>query len=317
MIDGCGRTIDYLRISLTPSCDLNCFYCQPESSQCSLAGVLDPDQIERFVRAAAGLGVTRVRLTGGEPLLRPDLEEIVARIAAVHGISDISLTTNAQQLEQRAAALKQAGLRRINVSLDTLQPERYRRFTGGGDLQRVFAGLRAAEACGLSPIHLNVVAMKGVNDDEIAALAELTMTHDWDVRFIELMQIGVTRESGRQQLLSADQIWRLLGRPEAAPDSDGAGPARYYCLPKARGKVGLISAVSEHFCGDCNRIRLTSNGKLRLCLLAEDELDFWPLLQPSVSPAELSRALQEAVGLKPSEQPHVPRATRRMSEIGG
>ncbi len=317
MIDGCGRTIDYLRISLTPSCDLNCFYCQPQSRQCSLADVLSPDQIERFVQAAVALGVRRVRLTGGEPLLRPDLEEIVARIAAVREISDISLTTNAQQLEARAAGLKQAGLQRINVSLDTLQPERYRRFTGGGDLQRVFSGLRAAEACGLTPIHLNVVAMKGVNDDEIADLAELTMTHDWDVRFIELMQIGVTRENGRQQLLSAEQIWHLLGKPEAVSHSVGAGPARYYRLPGARGEVGLISAVSEHFCGSCNRIRLTSSGKLRLCLLAEEEIDFWPLLQPSVSPTELSLALQQAVGQKPLEQPLVPRATRRMSEIGG
>jgi len=317
MIDGCGRTIDYLRISLTPSCDLNCFYCQPESRQCSLDDALSPEQIERFVRAAADLGVSHVRLTGGEPLLRPDLEEIVARIAAVHGIKDVSLTTNAQRLEARATALRRAGLQRINVSLDTLQPERYRRFTGGGDLQRVFSGLRAAEAAGIKPIHLNVVAMKGVNDDEIVSLAELTLTHDWDVRFIELMQIGVTRESGQQQLLSAEQIWRLLGKPAPAADSAGAGPARYYRLPGARGRIGLISAVSEHFCGSCNRIRLTSHGKLRLCLLAEEEIDFWPLLHPSVDSAELSRALQAAVALKPLEQPHVPRATRRMSEIGG
>lgn len=317
MLDRCGRTIDYLRISLTPNCDLNCFYCQPEKQETPPAHLLTPEEIERFVLAAASLGVSHVRLTGGEPLLRPDLEDIVRRVAAVQGVSDVSLTTNAQSLAPRAASLKAAGLKRVNVSLDTLRPERYRRFTGGGQLERVFAGINAAEAIGLLPIHLNVVVIKGVNDDEINDLARLTLLHSWDVRFIELMSIGVTRSVGQQQLFSANDIWRLLGEPVKEPSGIGAGPAKYFRLPGALGRVGLISAVSDHFCALCNRIRLTSEGRLRLCLLSEQELDFRALLREGVPIRKLASRLREAISDKPVSQPPLPSATRRMSEIGG
>lgn len=317
MLDHCGRTIDYLRISLTPNCDLNCFYCQPEKQETPISHLLTPEEIERFVLAAATLGVSHVRLTGGEPLLRPDLEDIIRRIAAVQGISDVSLTTNAQSLALRAASLKAAGLNRVNISLDTLSPERYRRFTDGGQLERVFAGINAAEAIGLLPIHLNVVVIKGVNDDEINDLARLTLLHSWDVRFIELMSIGVTRSLDQRQLLSANDIWRQLGEPEKEPSGIGAGPAKYFRLPGALGRVGLISAVSDHFCALCNRIRLTSLGRLRLCLLSEQELDFRALLREGVPIRKLASRLREAISDKPVSQPSLPSATRRMSEIGG
>lgn len=317
MFDRCGRVIDYLRISLTPNCDLNCFYCQPDKQEASTARLLAPEEIERFVRASASLGISHVRLTGGEPLLRPDLEDIVRRVAAIPGVSDVSLTTNAQSLELRALSLRAAGLKRVNISLDTLCPERYSRFTGGGQLERVFAGISAAEAVGLLPIHLNVVAIKGVNDDEISDLAKLTLFHPWDVRFIELMSIGATRNVGQRQLLVAKDIWRLLGEPEPDSTAQGHGPAKYYRLPGALGRVGLISAVSDHFCSECNRIRLTSQGGLRLCLLSEQELDFRSLLAADVPLMELASTLRAAIKDKPVSQPLLPSATRRMSEIGG
>jgi cyclic pyranopterin phosphate synthase len=278
---------------------------------------LTPNEIERFVQAATALGISRIRLTGGEPLLRPDLEEIVQRIAANPGIKDVSLTTNAQRLVERALPLSRAGLRRVNVSLDTLDPDRYRRFTGGGEIDRVWAGLEAAEQAGLLPIHLNVVAIKGVNDDEIVDLAKLTLTHHFDVRFIELMSIGATRNLGSGQLLTAETIRDLLGRPEAVQGEQGAGPAKYYHLPGAKGRVGLISAVSEHFCSGCNRIRLTSFGKVRPCLLTEREYDFRPLLAPESPAEQLQAALSRVISQKPIAQPLSPSATRRMSEIGG
>lgn len=314
MRDQLGREIDYLRISVTTSCNLRCQYCRPSSGCGASHSELGRPQITRFVRAAASLGVRRVRLTGGEPLLRRDLDALVSAIAATPGIDEVSLTTNAQRLADRARSLRRAGLRRVNISLDTLLPERYRRITGGGELVAVWRGLQAAEAAGLNPIHLNVVVVRGVNDDEIMALARLTQDHPWDVRFIELMPFGTL--SRPSDLVSADEIWSALGSPPAAPDESAAGPARYFRLPGAIGRVGLIAAVTQHPCARCNRIRLTAEGKLRPCLLADTEVDLRPLLKSAVPIERLRARLAQVVAAKPAAQPPIPPATA-MSEIGG
>ncbi len=315
MFDGLGREIDYLRISVTPECDLRCYYCLPADLGETHSRLLKAEEIIRFVQVAAGLGVSRVRLTGGEPLLRADLEQIIAGIKSVPGIKEVSMTTNGQRFADRAHALRAAGLDRVNISLDTLQPDRYRRFTNGGDIAKVFAAISAAEHAGIVPIRLNAVVVRGVNDDELLDLANLTIGHPWDVRFIELMSIGEGR-GWHDKVVSAKDIWNALGMPEEVAAKVGGGPARYYRLPGAQGKIGIISAVSEHFCGSCNRIRLTAQGTIRPCLLDDREIDIRPWLAEGAEPL-LAQQLQTTILGKPSAQPQTPRARRRMAEIGG
>jgi cyclic pyranopterin phosphate synthase len=320
-----GRVIDYLRVSVTDRCDLRCVYCTPGPRRRPAAEPLSDDEILRVVRAAARLGVRRVRLTGGEPTLRRGLTRLVADIAGVDSVEEVSLTTNGQRLARMAGELAEAGLRRVNVSLDSLRPERYRQITRGGDLGRVLDGLAAAEAAGLSPIKLNAVVVRGVNDDELLDLARTSVEHPWHMRFIELMPVGNRRDWGagfpgpdNRFMPVAEMRHRLAGMTlEPVGSPAGGGPARSFRLPGAPGTLGFIAPLSERFCRSCNRLRLTSDGRLRPCLLAGADLSIRAALD---SGAELEPLLLQAVAAKP--EGHAldraqPANDLHMCEIGG
>ncbi len=294
------------------------------------ANILRYEEIARVVRAAADLGMSKVRLTGGEPLVRPHVERLVEMIAAMPGIVDISMTTNALLLARHARALANAGLRRINVSLDTLRPERFHLITRLGGIEDVWSGLQAAEDAGLTPIKLNVVVVRGMNDDELAELARLTLTRDWHVRFIELMPVANVGEwgeglpaPGKRHVPVAQMqanIVAELGRLQPTTAPVGNGPAAVYCLPDAKGTLGFISPISQHFCPTCNRLRLTSDGRLRPCLLDEGEVDIRAVLRAGATDKELQDLIVRAVHYKPErhqlDQSIIP-LERVMSQIGG
>jgi cyclic pyranopterin phosphate synthase len=319
LIDSFGRSIDYLRVSVTDQCDLRCQYCRPSTLPLAqpLPNVLTNAEIVAVVRAAALLGVRKVRLTGGEPLLRHGIVELVGSLAAISGISDLSLTTNGLHLETLAPALAAAGLKRVNVSLDTLRPERFVRITGAPGLERVRRGIEAARAAGLQPVKVNAVIMRGVNDDEITDFAALTVRDGWHVRFIEVMPIGQVNDS---LLVSAAEMLAKL--PGATPDDGvvGFGPARGYRLPGATGTIAIISPVTDHFCRGCNRLRLTADGKLRPCLLDDGEVDLHAALHSAAAPDELAALIVQAVANKP-QQHHLAQGCgprqRTMTQIGG
>lgn len=327
LIDSFGRTIDYLRISITDRCNLRCAYCLPPSGMEWLAreNLLSADEIVYVAEAAAGLGVSKIRLTGGEPLVRPDALEIVSRIAAISGIQDVSLTTNAILLEKMAQPLAAAGLKRVNISLDTLNPEKFRRVTRYGDFSRTWSGILAAEAAGLTPIKLNTVVVGGFNTDELLPIASLSKIYPWHIRFIELMPVSNQQEwgdelpAGMQRYVSVQKMRDLLAslnlEPTGAPE--GNGPARTFRISGAPGTVGFISPMGEHFCESCNRLRLTADGHLRACLLIDHEISVREALKTG---EDLSVLLQQAVNQKPKGHElalkHYPEA-RRMAQIGG
>ena len=324
--DRFGRRIDYLRLSLTDRCNLRCVYCMPATGMhfAPRAELLTDQELLRVVRLTTELGFRKFRLTGGEPTVRPHLPELIAAIKALPGADEVSLTTNAMLLAKQAATLAAAGLDRVNISIDTLDADRFRRITRGGDLRKVFEGIAAAEEHGLEPIKLNAVVVRGWNDHEVADLAGLTIDHPWQVRFIEIMPLdGVFEVAGERLVPSAESralIQARWGALTPEPYDNPADPARPYRLPGARGTVGFISSVTENFCAGCNRMRLTSDGKLRLCLLRPDELDLRPLIRSGATDAELRAALREGVwrkpwghGLKDGLLP----VGRGMSQIGG
>jgi cyclic pyranopterin phosphate synthase len=279
--DRFGREIDYLRISLTDHCNLRCVYCMPLSglSFAPPAELLSASEIELVARGAVAAGFRRVRLTGGEPTLRADVVEIVARLSAVPGLGDVAMTTNGILLPKLAVDLKRAGLGRVNIHLDTLHPERVRQIMRWGDLARIWQGIEAAEQAGLTPIKLNTVVARGYNDADVVELAALTATRDWHVRFIELMPLGTdeaavtARERYVSNVDTRRRIEAALGALTPLPSQHPADESRNFRLPEARGTVGFISPVSEPYCGSCNRMRLTADGKFHLCLLNDDELD--------------------------------------------
>ena len=325
--DQYGRKITYLRISVTDRCNFRCVYCMPAEGipWQSPAAIMHYEEIAEVVRVAASQGINEVRLTGGEPLVRKDLPELVRLIDAIPGIQDISLTTNGILLDKMAGPLAQAGLKRVNISLDTLEPEKFSRITRGGSLDRFWDGLHAAELSGLNPIKLNVVAMRGVNDNELVDLARLSMEHDWQVRFIEIMPIrnqeswGPDFPSPASVYISIQEIVKIL-EPlglEPVEHTVGSGPAREYRLHEAAGTIGFISPLGEKFCNSCNRLRLTADGFLRPCLLKEIEIPVLPALRAG---KPLLPLLQKAVALKPSshelEEEHYPTG-RCMRQIGG
>jgi cyclic pyranopterin phosphate synthase len=327
LIDPFGRAINYLRISLTDRCNLRCAYCLPASGVSWLPrdDFLTADEIVRVAEAAAGLGVSKIRLTGGEPLIRPDVLEIVARIAAIPTIEDLSLTTNATLLEKMAKHLAKAGLNRVNISLDTLNAVKFKRVTRYGDFSRAWNGILAAEDYGLTPIKINTVVVGGFNDDELPALARLSLDHPWHVRFIELMPVGNQQDwgiglpVGTQRYVSVQEMRTKLSTLNLQPTNipAGNGPARTFSIPGARGTVGFISPLGEHFCENCNRLRLTADGCLRACLLVDGEFS----LQKALRLGErLEPLFVEAVKRKPLghelAQHHYPEA-RRMAQIGG
>jgi cyclic pyranopterin phosphate synthase len=321
------RTIDYLRISITDRCNLRCVYCMPEQGvpSCSHDDILRYEEIERVVRAAAALGICKIRLTGGEPLVRLGVVDLVRTLAHIPGIEDVAMTTNGILLSRYAAPLAEAGLRRVNISLDTLQPERFHAITRRGDLDATLAGIDAAFRAGLEPVKINTVVMRGQNDDEVVDLARKTLDAPWHVRFIEWMPVGEAAQGQdwRTHVVTAAEIRArieaVLGTLSPAT-VNGAGPARSYKLQGATGTLGFISAVSEHFCASCNRLRLTADGKLRPCLLAADELDLRTPLRQGASEADIKALLQEAIHAKPQGHhlaDHTRVRDRAMAQIGG
>ncbi len=330
--DSFQRPINYLRISVTDRCNLRCLYCMPEEGIPLLPreDILTYEELRAIVQAAAALGVSRVRLTGGEPLVRGDIVDLVSMLASVDGIEDISLTTNGLLLAHQAQRLKAAGLHRVNVSLDTLRPERFQSITRWGKLEQVMAGIQAARDAGLHPVKVNMVVLRGVNDDEVVDLARLTLSAEWHVRFIELMPFSSLQDAATcgeartalQFVPVAEIRQRLeaLGPLEPVKDRLGAGPAKYYRWAGAPGTVGFISPVSECFCSECNRLRLTADGKLRPCLLNDKEVDLRQCIRQGATQAELEEVIRQVVSLKPEShllgQGRFPSA-RLMSQIGG
>ncbi|MGD0353315.1 MAG: GTP 3',8-cyclase MoaA [Dehalococcoidia bacterium] len=333
--DPFNRPINYLRISVTDRCNLRCIYCLPPEGIALLpqGEVLTYEEIARVAGLAAELGINKVRLTGGEPLVRARLSELVAMLAGIDGIDDISLTTNGVLLKQYAAELKRAGLKRVNVSLDSLSRAKFERITRQDRLSDVLQGIEAAKACGLNPVKVNMVVMRGINDDEVMDFARLTTAEGWHVRFIELMPFAIDNPPDGHSIgdkanlhpafVSVDEIkerLQILGKLEPSLPITGNGPAKYFRLPQARGTIGFIAPVSQHFCFSCNRLRLTAEGKLRPCLLSDREIDLRQPVRSGASPRELKKVITEAIQEKPQKHElSQGRASKKrlMSQVGG
>ena len=317
MTDSLGRNITYLRLSVTDKCNLRCRYCMPEDGVCKRdhADMLTEDEIIHAVEAAAALGITKLRITGGEPLVKKNILSICRRAAAVEGIREVCLTTNGVFLPRLAGALKEAGVKRLNLSLDTLDPEKFAYITRSGRLEDFWAGLQAAFEAGFDKIKINTVLIGGFNDDEIEALAELTREYPLDVRFIELMPMYDGGDFGQAAYVPYSRVLEKL--PEAVPVPQDGGVAKLYRLPGAKGNIGLISPVSAHFCGECNRLRLTAEGTLKPCLHAPDEYSIKGLDEEGIR-----KVFERAIWNKPAwhgdlDALHRSRAGRNMNEIGG
>ncbi len=323
--DGHNRRVSYVRISVTDRCNLRCRYCSsPAFNSHFREEILSYEEIVRLVRVLVTMGIDKVRLTGGEPLTRRHLDTLVTQIAAIDGIRDISLTTNGVLLEELAPTLKAAGLKRINISLDTLRRDRFCEITGRDYFARVQAGIRHAFKAGFDPVKLNVVVMRGVNDDEIVDFARLTLEYPLHIRFIEYMPIGSTSDwSGRKMVTGAEVLSLIsadLGRLEAVAAAPGS-PARLYRLDRALGRIGVIAAMSEHFCASCNRIRVTADGRLRPCLLSDREFDLKGLLRRGAGDDEIAALVRRAVAGKSVAHAMSCNAERKcarvMATIGG
>ena len=322
LIDRFGRHIKYVRISVTDRCDLRCTYCMAEGFKDfeEPAHWLNFDELERLVRIFARLGVARFRLTGGEPLLRRNLPQLVARMRALPGVQDISLSTNATQLARHAGALKQAGLERINVSLDSLQKDKISSIVGQDVLHKIMAGLFAARACGLAPIKINMVVMRGVNDDEIDAMVDFCMLHGFVLRLIEVMPMGDTGRNAQYLDLQPVKQHLRLRFDLIEGVFPGGGPARYLQSPDGSFNVGFITPISQHFCATCNRVRLSVDGTLYMCLGQEEKFELRPLLRAGASDAEIENALRQAIELKPERHEFIEKPlkiVRFMSATGG
>jgi cyclic pyranopterin phosphate synthase len=321
--DRFGRRIDYLRISVTDRCDLRCSYCIPKGFK----GFEEPshwltfDEISRVVAAFARLGTQRFRLTGGEPLLRRNLPQLAARIAALPEVTDLSLTTNGTQLSTQAQALRQAGVQRINVSLDSLRGDCVQSITGSDSLQQVLAGLTAARQAGFEMIKINMVPMLGINDGDIEQMVAFCIEQGFVLRLIEAMPLGSTGQQ-TQGVTLGPVLQRLQQRFALQPSAQtlGGGPARYWRTEDGRFTLGLITPMSQHFCATCNRVRLSVDGTLHLCLGQEQQFALRPMLRAGCSDAELELAIRQAIELKPEkhdfvEQPN--KIVRFMSMTGG
>lgn len=329
-LDAYNRPISYLRISVTDRCNLRCTYCMPEDGVLWRPHdeMLRYEEIETIVRAGVDLGISKVRLTGGEPLARLGVVDLVRSIARISSVDDLAMTSNGVLLARYADDLADAGLQRVNISLDTLDAARFRRITRCGDLEDVLAGIEAARHAELKPIKINTVVIRGLNDDEVVALAAKSLHADWwNIRFIELMPVGngeLMSFGWESRVVTADEI-RLrieaaLGSLEPAKVSTGSGPARYYRLPGARGTIGFITPISEHFCYECNRLRLTADGQLRPCLLSDQEIDLRTPLREGAGPARIKELILQGINCKPTHHridEHRSPQRRTMSEIGG
>lgn len=326
LADAFARPIEYLRVSVTDKCNLRCIYCMPEHGLEWLSNddILTYEEIARIVDAAASLGVRTIRLTGGEPLLRPHLELLVAMIARIPGIEDIALSTNGLLLEGHVEALAGAGLRRVNISLDTLRPERFEEIARRPGLDRVLRAINAAISLKVTPVKINCVVMRGRNDDEVEAFAQLSQRLPVAVRFIEAMPVLEYAHAQREEYVSADELFARLKRigglrPVEGPS--GNGPARYFTFPGAAGTIGVITPLSHEYCSRCNRIRLTADGRLRLCLFGDYHADLRTPLRGGASRARLAEIIERSMLIKP-ERHHLrlgepASRMRALSEIGG
>ncbi|MBC8160454.1 MAG: GTP 3',8-cyclase MoaA [Roseiflexaceae bacterium] len=302
-LDSYARRIDYLRISLTDRCNMRCVYCMPATGMQFMLKpeLLTSEELLLVVRAAVAAGFRKVRLTGGEPSLRPDLVELVRAIKQA-GIAHIAMTTNALSLQRQAQALKDAGLDRVNISIDSLDPQKFRQLTRGGSLEKVWAGIHQAEAVGLRPLKLNAVIVRGLNDDEVVQLAELTLHNPWEMRFIEVMPLTGVANVAEDGVVATAELIAQIEAVHGPMDDLGlaaADSARRYRIPGARGKLGFISAVTDPFCASCNRMRLTADGRLHLCLLRDDEVDLRAAIRRGASQREIEQIVRHAVALKP------------------
>ncbi len=323
LIDAFGRKIEYVRLSLTDKCNLRCFYCMPKNFK----DFEQPEhwltfaEITRVIRAFTELGVARVRLTGGEPLVRKDITTLSSQLTALPGLNDLSLSTNATLLKKYASGLQHAGISRINVSLDTLKPERFKQITGG-DLQPVLDGLMAAKKAGFNPIKINMVAMKGINEDEFEDMVEFCLQQDFTLRFIETMPMGATGDDANEHYLDLQIVKKQLAErfdliPGVMP---GGGPARYVQIKNTRLRIGFITPISQHFCETCNRVRISVDGTLYLCLGQDDKVELRPLLRAGITDDELKNVIIKAIALKPEKHEFKDKpeqVVRLMSMTGG
>ena len=320
--DTFNRNINYLRISITDRCNLRCIYCMPPEGIKSLSHneVLRYEEIVTIVRAAAELGISKIRLTGGEPLVRLGLADLVRMIANIERIDDIALTTNGLLLRKYAASLKEAGLKRVNVSLDSLREGRYKQITRIGNLNEALDGIEAAKEAGLEPVKINMVVIQGLNDDEILDFAKLSLNKGWHVRFIEPMPFTADTKFSFVPISEIVAQLNTLGNMEPYLPGDGNGPAKYFKYKGAQGTIGFISPISECFCSTCNRLRLTVDGMLRPCLMSDNELDLKPLLRNGASLDEVKKVILKAIAAKP-ERHHLVEGEcqkgRTMCQMGG
>lgn len=323
LIDQYSRQIKYVRLSVTDRCDLRCFYCLPKGFKDFQEPEewLSFDEIARVMAAFGKLGVSKVRITGGEPLVRHRLPELVTKLAAIPEIDDLSLSSNATRLEKEAEKLHQAGISRLNISLDSLNPETFQKITGG-KLDKVINGIMSAKQAGFTPIKINMVVMKGINDHEIYDMVEFCIQNDFTLRFIETMPMGETGQSASDHFIELDAIKaRLEERYELIPGvMPGGGPARYVQVAGTELRIGFITPLSQHFCESCNRVRLSADGTLHMCLGQEHSFALRPLLREGISDEDLQQAIAEAILLKPekhefNESPG--QVVRFMSMTGG
>jgi len=320
MLDNIGRRINYLRISVTDLCNLRCSYCMPEEGLCKKEHeeILRIEEIEELVREGAKLGIEKVRITGGEPLIRKGIIELISKISKIEEIKDLAMTTNGILLKKYIKELKDAGLKRVNISIDSLDKAKYHRITRGGDIEDVLEGIEEAKKAQLTPIKLNTVLIGGFNDDEIEDFVKLTYDENIDVRFIELMPLGQASTWAKEHFIPNTTV--LDRFPELIPlcKEDKGSPAKYYKLPNGKGRVGLINPISSHFCSSCNRIRITADGKIKPCLHSNYEINIRSLLKQDI---KLSDILKLAVEAKPKEHTinnnEYEPVIRNMYQIGG
>ena len=327
LIDRFGRVHTNLRVSVTDRCNIRCFYCMPDENIRfkPRSEILTFEEITRFVTVAAELGVDKLRLTGGEPLVRSDLPQLVAMLARIPGIRDIALTTNGLLLAEHAQALREAGLGRLNVSLDALSEENFQRVARRPGLQKVLDGIAAAQAAGFDRIRLNAVAIRGLTEEELIPLSEFAREHQLELRFIEFMPLDAEQKWQTDQVLSGEYIRARLedrfGKLVPAERPDPSQPAVDYAYADGRGRIGFINPVSQPFCSDCNRLRVTAEGKVRNCLFSIEEWDARPLLRSGAPSAELTRLLRDCIGAKKPghgiDSEHFVRPERAMYQIGG
>ena len=324
LIDPFQRRIDYVRVSLTDKCNMRCFYCMPKGFKNFEVpeNWLTFAEIERVIAAFVALGVSRIRLTGGEPLVRKNISHLVENLANLTGLDDLSMSTNAALLDKHADSLSDLGISRINVSLDSLQADRFAEITGNGKLENVLTGLQAAKEAGLSPVKINMVAMKGINDDEYIDMVEYCIKMGFTLRFIEVMPMGGTGRNASNHYHDLGEVRQQLAQHyELLPSvMSGGGPARYYKIKGSDLNIGFITPISQHFCETCNRVRLSVDGTLHLCLGQEHSLALRPLLRAGISDADLKATLIKAIALKPERHEfneHPEQVIRIMSMTGG